>query len=50
MLEGNEESIKEWDLWTKATDEAYKLVGFGSPMTLLNKTQEIYNNYLQEEK
>ncbi len=50
MLEESEESVKEWDLWTKATDEAYKLVGFGSPMNLLRKTEEIYNNYLQKEK
>lgn len=49
-LEESDESVIEWELWSKATDEAYKLVGSKSPITLLNKTQEIYNNYSREKK
>ena len=48
LEEPSQESIKEWELWSKATDEAYELVGSKSPIALLHKTQEIYNNYLQE--
>jgi hypothetical protein len=49
-LEESDTAVKEWELWSKATDEAYKLVGSKSSIELLHKTQEIYNNYAREEK
>lgn len=47
-LEESEEDGREWELWKKATDEAYEIVGSQSPMELLRKAEELYNKYSGE--
>ncbi len=44
-----EEQRKE-ELYSRASKDALKLVGNASPIALLNKTDELYERYLREEK
>ena len=37
-------------LWSRASEEAFKLVGSSSPIALIDKTREIYRTYLESEK
>jgi hypothetical protein len=48
LVEESEKDKQQRELWNRATDEAYHLVGIKSPMNLLRKSEELYNKYLGE--
>ncbi|VVB80364.1 Uncharacterised protein [uncultured archaeon] len=47
--EPTEEEKRKEELWRKATQRAYKLVGSESPMRFLRKTEEMFRGYLKTE-
>jgi hypothetical protein len=50
LEEPSREELAKYELYQKATQEAFSLVGSSSPMALLRKTEEIYKKYLGERK
>ena len=46
--EPSSEEVRQQELYFRASQEAFRLVGRSSPLNLLRKTEEIYNKYLEE--
>jgi hypothetical protein len=44
------EDLEKYELYSRASEEAVKLVGTLSPIRLLNKTNQLYEKYLLELK
>lgn len=44
------EGMKRLELWSKASEEAFKQLDGKSPMKLFKKAEEIYKQYLIENK
>ncbi len=44
----DEEAEVDMEVYTRACQEATQLLGTSSPMALLRKTQELYQQYIKE--
>jgi hypothetical protein len=49
MQEETDLGRKLLNLWSRASEEAFKLVGSSSPIALIDKTRAIYRTYLESE-
>ena len=46
----SEQQKMDWELWGRASEEAFQSISTKSPMELLRKTEEIYLGYLGGDK
>ena len=49
-IDAGEESELDIEVYSRASEEATKLLGTSSPIALLRKTKELYKKYIQESK